>query len=113
MESDMVLLSVDFARAEHLARLTTGLRRSGQTFVKIPALLREQSGELRGRDAVYTADPSRQMALICKPGLCRNFSQSHAPVPDVLDRRVKAKMDHIAIRRHADGAGEHTREMEL
>ena len=57
------------------------------------------------------ADPARQVTLIRKTCVCRDFGQAGASFPNARDRGLQAQMHHVTVRRHANGSGEHPREM--
>src|SRR5277367_4877240 len=69
-------------------------------------------GEPRQRDAMNASDPTRQVALVGKPGAGSDFSHPRPPFPDKLDGTPQSEIHHVAMRRHADGSGKPPREME-
>src|ERR1700730_7825963 len=68
-------------------------------------------GKPRQRDAMNASDPTRQMALVGKAGVGSDFGQPRPPFPNKLDRTLQFEVHDVAMRGHADGSGEHPREM--
>src|SRR5271167_4595054 len=58
------------------------------------------------------SDPTRQMALVGKAGAGSDFGEPGPPFPNKLERMLQSEMHNVAMRGHADGSGEHPREME-
>ena len=53
------------------------------------------------------------MALIRKTRFCGNLGKAEFPIPNHFDRPSQPQMNDIAMRAHADGAGEGAGKMEL
>ena len=68
--------------------------------------------EPRQRNAMNASDPTRQVALVGKAGAGSDFSQPRPTLPNKLERMLQSEVDDVAMRGHADGSGEHAREME-
>ena len=53
------------------------------------------------------------MALIGKTRLSGNLGKAEFSFPNQFDRPLQSQMNDVAMRAHADGSGERTREMKL
>ena len=56
--------------------------------------------------------PAREVTLVGEARASRDFRQAGSPVANELDRALQPQMHYITVRGHANGSGEHARELE-